>query len=129
MCYFCAEFWCCLVAVWYSVFILFFLAYVLYVLEISQTILHRYEWIVGEGSVSQLIGPDRGRSPTLSFSLQAMRPPEYATLGLQPGSSRVLCHTLTATAGIHAVAGVDDGSWRRQRHPAIKLSEFDIDVN
>ena len=74
MCYFCTEFWCCLVAVWYSVFILFFFANELYVLEISQAILHRYEWIVGEGitpnpSPNESLAPiadDLQLSPSLS---------------------------------------------------------------
>ena len=60
------ELWCCLVAVWYSVFILFFFANELYVLEISQTTLHRYEWIVGEGIRLPTHGP---RSRTISNSL------------------------------------------------------------
>ena len=81
---------------------LFFFANELYVLEISQTILHRYEWIVGEGI---RLPTHRPRSRMIFNSLQAILPPEYLTLGLQPGSSRVLCHTLTATAGVHAVAG------------------------
>ena len=60
------EFWCCLVAVWYSVFILFFFANELYVLEISQTILHRYEGIIGEGIRLPTHWP---RSRTISNSL------------------------------------------------------------
>ena len=107
VCYFCTEFWCCLVAVWYSVFILFFFANELYVLEISQTILHRYEWIIGEGIRLPTHWP---RSRTISNSL-LLSPSKTSTrvcntrTATIPGSSRVLCHTITATAGIHAVAG------------------------